>query len=154
MTHLTKTYPHHFQRTLALSALALAIPWQVGLAATLNVDTTADNGALTACTAAAGDCSLRGALVTAVSGDTINFDASIAGQTITLGSMLTITKNLTIDGGSNNITISGGNTVAIFRINAAGLSSVTMTNLTLTQGVSAGSGALLMFKLFPFSHLK
>lgn len=38
---------------------------------------------MTACTGAAGDCSLRGAVSGAASGDTINFDAT-AGQIVTL----------------------------------------------------------------------
>ncbi|MDM8565044.1 choice-of-anchor Q domain-containing protein [Candidatus Halobeggiatoa sp. HSG11] len=47
---------------------------------------------------------------------TSNITFSIANQTITLSSQLTIDKDLTIDGGTNNITVSGNNTTSIFSI--------------------------------------
>ena len=87
-------------------------------AATRTVDTSADNAALTACTAAVNDCSLRGAISGAASGDTINFDTGIFStqQTITLsGGRLNVTRNLTILGpGANLLTLSGNNAVQVF----------------------------------------
>ncbi len=43
-------------------------------------------------------CSLRDAITLAHSGNTIDFDTALSGQTILLGSELAIDKNLTIDG--------------------------------------------------------
>ncbi|MDE5085329.1 MAG: DUF4347 domain-containing protein, partial [Trichodesmium sp. St18_bin1] len=55
--------------------------------------------------------SLRQAIAEASSGDTIEFDPSLANKTITLTSgQLEIDKNLTLDGGNaSNLTISGNN---------------------------------------------
>ena len=105
-------------------------------AATRTVDTTADNPALTACTGAANDCSLRGAITSASPGNTINFDATIfaTAQTITLtNGQLVINKNLTINGpGANLLTISGNDASRIFRINS-GFAAV-ISGLTITKG--------------------
>jgi hypothetical protein len=80
------------------------------LAATFVVDTTSDNVSLSACTAAAGDCSLRGAIVqaNAVAGaDDITFniptsepgcDAGSGICRIEVGTSLSISQPLTIDG--------------------------------------------------------
>ena len=56
--------------------------------------------------------SLRQAIAEASSGETIEFDPSLANKTITLTSgQLEIDKNLTLDGGNaSNLTISGNNT--------------------------------------------
>jgi CSLREA domain-containing protein/uncharacterized repeat protein (TIGR01451 family) len=64
------------------------------------------------------DCSLREAIAAAASGDTITFTSGLAGQTITLGSELKITKNLTIDASSLsvNVIISGNKAVRVFNI--------------------------------------
>ena len=71
-----------------LLALALAPGVQ---AATNTVTSTADSGA----------GSLRTAISNSVSGDTINFNGALSGQTITLTSgQLLLNKNLTIDGSS------------------------------------------------------
>ena len=50
--------------------------------------------------------------------DTINFDPSLSGQTITLGSQLTVADSagLTIDGGSANITVSGNDAVRVLDV--------------------------------------
>ena len=92
-------------------------------AATLTVITTNDSGA----------GSLRQAVADAVSGDTITFDLSLAGQTITLASDLTIDKNLTIDGSglSPQITISGGD---VAKISVVSSPVITISNLTITNG--------------------
>jgi hypothetical protein len=71
------------------------------------VDTTADNGALTACTAAADDCSLRGAVAEAnvsVGVDTIDFDIPAAScpdgvcRLTLVDGPLTITEAVNLDG--------------------------------------------------------
>jgi hypothetical protein len=72
--------------------------------------------------------SLRQAIADAGGGDTILFDSSLNGQTITLTSgQLLITKTLTISGpGANLLAISGNNALRVFYIT----STVTITMLT------------------------
>ena len=74
----------------------------------LIVTTTADNGV----------GSLRGTLAAASNGDTIQFDAALNGQTITLTSgELLIDKNITIAGpGANMLTVSRDQQAPAFRI--------------------------------------
>ena len=105
------------------------------------VDTTVDDVALNACTAAAGDCSLRGAIANANANggnDTITFDAGVFGsaQTINIGANgeLVITNNgsLTIQGpGASVVTVSGNNTSNVFKI-ASG--TVTIDGITVATG--------------------
>src|SRR5262249_23036 len=76
---------------LVFLALAPALPLAAGLQ---TVTSAADSGA----------GSLRDTVTAALPGDTIQFDASLAGQTITLTTAeIAIGKPLTIDGGSNRI---------------------------------------------------
>ncbi|MEZ4642689.1 MAG: hypothetical protein R3E31_08135 [Chloroflexota bacterium] len=66
--------------------------------------------------------SLRWAITNAISGDTIQFNAALSGQTITLTSgEIIINKNLTIDGSAlaSPVTISGNNNSRIFTSRAA-----------------------------------
>ncbi|KAB8332985.1 hemolysin [Scytonema tolypothrichoides VB-61278] len=97
---------------------------------TINVTSNADNGA----------GSLREAIAQAQSGDTIQFDSSLANQTITLTSgQLTVDEKLTINGaGANGLTISGNNASRIFDV-APG-SNFSLQNLTLANGKSNGTG--------------
>jgi hypothetical protein len=109
-------------------------------AATRTVDTTADIGALTACTGAAGDCSLRGAIGGAAAGDTINFDAALNGSTITVGSVISFSKALNIAGpGADKLTISGGNTTKIF-VAVAFSGAANFSGLTFADGNGTGGG--------------
>src|SRR5262245_15806818 len=87
---------------------------------TLTVLNAADNG----------QGSLRDAIKDASSGDTIVFDSSLAGQTITLTShQLSIKKSLHIEGpGAGLLAISGNDANRVFDI-SAGL-TVTITGLT------------------------
>jgi hypothetical protein len=78
-----------------------------------------------------GQNTLREAIANASAGDTITFDSSIAGQTITLTNQLDIAKNLTIDGTGQKITISGGGTVRVFNVTA---NTITFNNLTIANG--------------------
>ncbi|MDR1645908.1 MAG: hypothetical protein LBS05_08845, partial [Tannerellaceae bacterium] len=64
-----------------------------------------------------GDGSLRQAINNVANGGTITFDASLAGQTITLASTLTINTSVTIEG--NGITLSGNNACKIMGIDAS-----------------------------------
>ena len=94
-----------------------------------------------------GMTSLREAIIFADSqpgGDTITFDAALAGSTITLGSELLLTTDITIDGDTNgdekaDITISGNNASRIFTISGTG-SDAALRSLTLENGNSAGQG--------------
>lgn len=61
--------------------------------------------------------SLRSAIQTAQSGDTIKFSSSLANQTISLDKFIGIDKSLTIDGSDvPGLTISGGEQTNIFRL--------------------------------------
>jgi predicted outer membrane repeat protein len=105
-----------------LSALCLvALSTQ---AATITVMNTNNN--------AAG--SLRQALADAVDGDTINFDSSFNGQTITLTSgELVVDKSVTINGpGSDNLTVDGNHASRVFHV--SGGVTVTIAGLTVTNG--------------------
>jgi predicted outer membrane repeat protein len=113
-------------------------------AAILIVDNTTDDAALSACTFAGEDCSLRGAIAAAAAGDTITFDVGVfmSPRTIAIaGDELLIDKNLTITGtGSNKLTLSGvtynsgvliSRYKSIFRVAA---NSVAISGMTITKG--------------------
>ena len=102
-------------------------------AGTITVTTTADSGA----------GSLRAAIAAASDGDTIQFDAALNGQTITLTSAeLVIDKNVTISGpGPNLLAVSSGS--AQFRIfHVMSGHTVTIGGLTISHGVGTGGGVL------------
>ena len=107
------------------------------------VNVTAVTNPTVANTNDSGAGSLRDAIIAAGVGDTITFDSSIAGQTITLSSQLTIGKDLTIDGGNNNITLSGNGAVRILETTAG---DITLNNLTITDGSTntQDGGAILV----------
>jgi hypothetical protein len=127
--------------SVLMAAVVLASPaW----AATYTVINNADSGS----------GSLRQAIIDANTNtgvaDTINFDPSVSGQTITLASQLpTITDvaGLTIDGGSADIIISGANQHRVFEV-GSGIGSgarLTLSNLTVANGavgVSEGGGGI------------
>src|SRR6516225_7422051 len=95
---------------------------------TLTVLNTLDKGA----------GSLRDTITNAKSGDTIVFDPSLDGQTITLTSdQLEIKKNLDIEGpGASLLAISGNDANRVFDI-SGGL-TVTINGLTITHGLGKG----------------
>lgn len=105
--------------TLVTVLLVTFAPMRATRAATLVVTSTADSGTAT----------LRNAIASANSGDTITFGVS---GTIILNSTLpTITKALTINGAGQNVTISGGNSVEIMAVVYGGnlsLNAVTISN--------------------------
>jgi hypothetical protein len=88
--------------------------------------------------------SLRDTIAAAQSGDTIVFDPSLAYETITLSSgPLAISSNLTIAGPSANLlTISGNKASQLFTL--SGSAQVTLSNLTLTGGISNQGGAVFI----------
>jgi len=89
-----------------------------------------------------GPGSLRGAIASAVSGDTIAFSLPYP-ATIPLGSTLTIGTSLTISGpGSSNLAISGGGSVGVFSIGSCtSAGSVPCSGVTATiSGVTIENG--------------
>ncbi|MBK8618544.1 MAG: SBBP repeat-containing protein [Anaerolineales bacterium] len=90
------------------------------------------------------DCSLREAIVTASTGDTISFELSLSGAIIRLDSSLLIDKGLTIDGSSltSHIQISGDTEgdgtgdVSVFQI--GGPSPVELNGLDIVKGKTSG----------------
>ncbi len=118
---------------------------------TLVVDRTDDNRSASACTAAANDCSLGGAIVNAngtTANEIITFDATVfaAPQTISTGTngVITIANNgsLTIDGtGVGQVSVNAGGLSRIFFVN--GSASVTINALRLTGGSHTGGGGAI-----------
>lgn len=117
--------------------------------ASYTVDTISDDITLNACTSAPNDCSLRAAVFAANlldDDETINFDPSLAGQTIILNSnnasfngQLNIADNgkLTINGlGSNQLKISGNNTSRVFFVEENAIADI--NDLTITNGKGYG----------------
>jgi CSLREA domain-containing protein len=88
------------------------------------------------------DCSLREAIATAVSGDTINFAALLfnTAQTIILASELNVAgKSITITGKGANLTaISGNNLNRVFNVAIGG--NLTLDGLTVTNGRNFDTG--------------
>ncbi len=88
---------------------------------------------------------LRAEIALANAGDTINFANNLGGRTITLASVLTINKNLTIDGTTTNgtITISGNNATRIFSV-TTGTATIFNLNLDFGQVTGDNGGAILV----------
>ncbi len=97
---------------------------------TITVSTTAD----------AGNGSLRNAITTAESGDTIKFSEKLARKTIKLESgQLTLDENLTIDGGdAPGLVISGNNKSRVFYLEKK--RKANLKNLTIADGKTKGAG--------------
>ena len=129
-------------------------PGRSAQAATYVVDTTTDNAGLTACTGAAGDCSLRGAIIAAnaaAGADTITVPAGTYNLTIAGGSEnasatgdLDITGDLTITGQSSATSIIDGNAIdrvldLILPTTAGSAINVTLNNLTVRDGFNSGT---------------
>lgn len=103
--------------------------FQFSNSATITVTNSNDSGA----------GSLRAAIASAASGDSIIFSSSLANQTITLTSyQIIVDKNLTIDGTSLNIIISGNNSNRIFFINSN--KNVIIKNIELRNGMATVDG--------------
>src|ERR1700682_1670737 len=101
-------------RQIAITLLSLAAAAQ---AATITVNSTADAGG----TCPGATCTLRQAIATAASGDTINFGAGITTITLTSDELL-INKNLTIIG-------SGANLLSVQRSAASGTPNFRIFNI-------------------------
>ncbi|HET7050046.1 MAG TPA: choice-of-anchor Q domain-containing protein [Solirubrobacteraceae bacterium] len=120
-----------------------ALGWLVGLTAMLAAPAVAQAATVNS-TADSGPGSLRDAIAASASGETINFDASLTGQTITLTTgALMVTHSLTISGpGAASLTINGGNLSSVFDIDTpvGSHSSVTISGLTVTGGKGGDPG--------------
>jgi hypothetical protein len=131
-----------------LTALA-AVPAQ---AATITVKSSADAGG----TCPGATCTLRQAIATAASGDTINFAAGITTITLTSGQLFTNNKNLTISGpGANLLSVqrSAAGGTPNFRIFNIDANTVTISSLTIANGtVSGGAGGILNFGTMSISN--
>ena len=116
-------------RAFPLSTLMFAC---LGLTSAVAITVTNNNDS--------GPGSLRQAISDASPGDTIDFDSSLNGQTITLTSgELLIDKDLTIAGlGTNLLTISGNHASRVFHM--TGDLDVTISGLTIANGFSPGAG--------------
>ena len=124
---LAKSKPA-FAAALALAALLIAPA--AFAQTTVTVTSAADDGS-------AG--TLRSVLAAPSSGDTIIFDASLNGKTITLDctdsgfGTITLAHNVTIAGpGANNLAISGNNACTVFHVNTA--VTATISGVTIENG--------------------
>jgi hypothetical protein len=115
---------------LAMATLTLLVP-SSAFGATITVSTNSDSGS----------GSLRQAILSSGTGDTINFASALAGKTITLMSgELLITHDLTITGlGASSLTVSGNNSSRVFDVNDPG-GTVSISGLTITAGRGPSSG--------------
>src|SRR5437762_10205150 len=124
----------------ALVAIGLVGVLAPAQAATLTVNSAADAGG----TCPGPSCTLRQAIATAASGDTINFAAGLTTITLTSDELL-INKSLTIIGpGANLLSVqrsaaSGTPDFRIFNIASTSINA-TFSGLTIANGKSSGSG--------------
>lgn len=117
--------------------MLLTLCFTLSAQTTWTVKSTADSGADT----------LRDTIAAAASGDTIVFDAALAGQTITLTSgSITIAKDLTIQGlGASQLTISGNKASRILVINNPA-KNITISGLTFRDAYSSSANGGAIYK--------
>ena len=112
---------------------------------TYSVDTTDNDASLNACTAAAADCSLRGAITKGENDGTetsIEFNSSVfnSPKTIDLSTSLpAITQNLTITGPAAGVTINFSSFLGSFSVFTVTANTLTLLDLTI-QGGNGPSG--------------
>ena len=91
--------------------------------------------------------SLREAIAYAEEGETVTFAPSLSGGTITLGDYaLTITKRISVDASAlaDGISVSAGGKHRVLMNTAGQLGeTVTLTNLTIRDGIAASGGGIL-----------
>jgi sugar lactone lactonase YvrE len=114
---------------VAWLALALMLTPRAGFAADVSVSNANDSGA----------GSLRQAIIDVPAAGSIDFSPGVGGQTINLTSELVLSKEVTIDASGlvGGMTVSGGGSVRIIRITAAG--NLTLRSLALTGGKRIGA---------------
>jgi CSLREA domain-containing protein len=122
-----------------MMAFFLPVP-VLAKAATLTVNSLTDPGD-GICDAA--ECTLREAISAASSGDTITFDPSLAGGTLTLASTLRIDKDVTLDGTAlkTPLSLSGNHAVIVLSIpykNKVGLEAIDIIDGQCGQNCVAG----------------
>ncbi len=120
---------------LALGAVLVALPASSAAAATITVNTTADNPPSSGeCSGTAGDCSLRQALDKAASGDTVSVPADSTAYQVN-GSPIALPAGVAIvGGGAGSTTVTGGGNNQIFVESISG--SVSISAITLTDGLN------------------
>ncbi len=118
-----KQFPVLFTRIIIiLSLFFVVLPATPVHAASIVVTNSNDSGA----------GSLRQAISDAADGTTISFNDD---YTITLKSLISISKNLAIIGGEHNVTISGGGTTGMFAVSGSSV-TFSLDHLTLTNGAA------------------
>jgi len=149
MSHSARYRMHALVRLLVCSAVLIFLSAQVvsvpvAYAATITVQSSADDGTANAANCPGTSCRLRDAIAKAASTDTINFAGD---YTINLASsQLTINKSLTIDGTGHTIVLNGpgsysgscGPCYPVFSIVAG--TTVKLLNLTVANGAVTGNG--------------
>ena len=120
---------------------------RLALGATVIVTNTNDDGA----------GSLRQAVADAADGATIQFDASLAGQTIVLSTQLELVdKSVTIEGpAAGGIVLSGAGTDRVVNAGFGPIAapiSVTLRNVTITNGRGAPGGGILVYGTLTIDH--
>lgn len=138
------------KRILIFSCVVFMLAWLTGMfvsapaahAATLTVQSAADDGTTNAANCPGVNCRLRDAIAAAPGGDTINFGGDYS---IALADTLTITKNLTIDGTGHSVVISGDtDSDGVFDVQAFAVNvgvTARVKNLAITLGFpSSGKG--------------
>jgi hypothetical protein len=93
----------------------------------------------------AGPGSLRQAIADAGSGGTIQFEPSLAGQTISLASTLTVQNSTLIIEGpqSGGIVLDGGGQVRVLHLSFTEVTDVTLRNVTVSGGNGSTGGGIL-----------
>jgi predicted outer membrane repeat protein len=141
--------------TVLCFVLLLCGTQQAASAATRTVDTTADDLALTACTVAApDDCSLRGAIVGATAGDTIDFALPINSIINLPLEDIGIDRSLSIIGpGADRLTIRSNGIV--FATPAGANATVRISGLKIAQSTRAivnNSGNTMFLSYMKFEN--
>jgi hypothetical protein len=124
--------PNRARTLIGVTALFLLVLTASAPAATETVTSSGDSG----------PGSLRGVIAAAGNGDTIEFDASLEGQTIVLTSgAIGVDKSLTIDGpGASELTIDAGHASQILTVTAGNLS---ISGLTFVNAAGPENGGAI-----------
>jgi hypothetical protein len=132
--------PAPMMAAIAFGAMLGVFAPRGSTASTFTINTNGDPGP-------GGTVSLRQAVASAnaSSGNTVQFDASLVGSTITLASgEIAITQPMNIIGpGAGKLTISGNDASRIFKVGSCPAPSVSIDGLTLTHGHTILSGGAI-----------